>query len=162
MKSNKNILDERQEQILLRIEHNGCWLAFWGLLAAIIVQLILDVDFRNLAGEWIVFMLLSLYLSVGSIRQGIWDRRLKPDVSSIVVNSLISALALGILGFVLTVRRFPDKILGSMAAGIVYAVMAFVVCFVVMQLFACEFKRKQSKLEEEPSEGEENDKADVL
>ena len=33
MKKNSN-LDERQEQTLLRIEHNGCWLAFWGLLAA--------------------------------------------------------------------------------------------------------------------------------
>ena len=29
----KNNLDEMQEQELLKIEHNGCWLAFWGLLA---------------------------------------------------------------------------------------------------------------------------------
>ena len=29
MKSN---LDERQELKLLKIEHNGCWIAFWGLL----------------------------------------------------------------------------------------------------------------------------------
>ena len=155
MKNNKNILDERQEQILLRIEHNGCWLAFWGLLAAIIVQLILDVDFRNLAGEWIVFVLLSLYLSVGCIRQGIWDRRRKPDESSNVVNSLIVALAMGILGFVRTVKRFPDKIAGSIAAGIVYAGMAFAVCFVILQFFASQFKKKQSQLEEEPLEEEE-------
>ena len=28
----KSNLDEMQEQELLKIEHNGCWLAFWGLL----------------------------------------------------------------------------------------------------------------------------------
>ena len=28
MKSN---LDERQELKLLKIEHNGCWIAFWGI-----------------------------------------------------------------------------------------------------------------------------------
>ena len=42
-----NNLDERQEQVLLRIEHNGCWLAFWGLLAALIAeQFIFGFDFR--------------------------------------------------------------------------------------------------------------------
>ncbi|MDD7312724.1 MAG: hypothetical protein PUH78_09820 [Clostridia bacterium] len=33
MKKQKNNLDERQEQTLLRIERNGCWFAFWALLA---------------------------------------------------------------------------------------------------------------------------------
>lgn len=35
----KNNLDEMQEQELLKIEHNGCWLAFWGLLAVMAVQM---------------------------------------------------------------------------------------------------------------------------
>ena len=32
----KNKLDEMQEQKLLRIEHNGCWFAFWALIAAML------------------------------------------------------------------------------------------------------------------------------
>ena len=28
----KSNLDEMQEQELLKVEHNGCWIAFWGLL----------------------------------------------------------------------------------------------------------------------------------
>ena len=35
MKSN---LDERQELKLLKIEHNGCWIAFWGLLIVMLIQ----------------------------------------------------------------------------------------------------------------------------
>ncbi len=155
MKNNKNNLDERQEQTLLRIEHNGCCLAFWGLLAAIIVQIILNFDFRNLAGEWIVFMLLALYIAVGCMKQGIWDRRLKPDTSSNIAVSLTSALAAGILGFVRTVKRFPDKIAGSIATGIAYAIMIFVVCFAGLQFSAQLFKKKQSELEKEPLENEE-------
>ncbi len=29
-KLRRNRLDERQEQKMLQIEHNGCWIAFWG------------------------------------------------------------------------------------------------------------------------------------
>ena len=38
MKNKKSNLDERQEQGLLKIEHNGCWLAFWGLLIAMLFR----------------------------------------------------------------------------------------------------------------------------
>ena len=34
----KNNLDEMQEQELLKIEHNGCWLAFWLLFASMAVE----------------------------------------------------------------------------------------------------------------------------
>ena len=39
MKKTKSNLDELQELKLLKIEHNGCWLAFWGLLAVILTQI---------------------------------------------------------------------------------------------------------------------------
>ena len=38
MKNTKNNLDERQEQILLKIEHNSFWMAFWLLIAAMLIQ----------------------------------------------------------------------------------------------------------------------------
>ena len=43
MKKTKSNLDELQELKLLKIEHNGCWLAFWGLLAVILTQIILKI-----------------------------------------------------------------------------------------------------------------------
>ena len=51
MKSN---LDERQELKLLKIEHNGCWIAFWGLQIVMLIQMIVGNDsINNLAGELI-------------------------------------------------------------------------------------------------------------
>ncbi len=156
MKKNRNYLDERQEQTLLQIEHNGCWLAFWGLAAALVVQrFFFDYDFRNLAGEYIVFVALALYIAVSCLRQGIWDRRLKPDTSSNLIVSLTAAFITGILGFVRTVKSFPDKIAGSLASGIVYAVITFTVCLAVLQFSAGLFRKKQAKLEEEPQENTE-------
>ena len=65
MKKTKSNLDELQELKLLKIEHNGCWLAFWGLLAVILTQIAIGNDSKqDLSGEWIVFMCLALYLTV--------------------------------------------------------------------------------------------------
>lgn len=35
-KLRRNRLDERQEQKMLQIEHNGCWIAFWGLAISLL------------------------------------------------------------------------------------------------------------------------------
>ena len=69
-------LDEMQELELLKIEHNGCWIAFWGLLIALAVQSAAfgNTDFRTLAGEWAVFMVLAVYLAVACMRRGIWEQ----------------------------------------------------------------------------------------
>ena len=66
MKKIKNRLDEMQEQRMLKIEHNGCWLAFWGLLVMLLIQEFVygAGNWRYMAGEWIVFMCLALYMLV--------------------------------------------------------------------------------------------------
>lgn len=52
MKKTKSNLDELQELKLLKIEHNGCWLAFWGLLAVILTQIAIGNDSKqDLSGE---------------------------------------------------------------------------------------------------------------
>ena len=55
-----NKLDEMQEQKMLKIEHNGCWLAFWGLLAVLVIQVFIygAGEWRHMAGEWIVLCVL--------------------------------------------------------------------------------------------------------
>ena len=47
MKKTKSNLDELQELKLLKIEHNGCWLAFWGLLAVILTQIAIGNDSKQ-------------------------------------------------------------------------------------------------------------------
>ena len=149
----KNNLDERQEQLLLQVEHSGCWLAFWGLLAAIVVQMIaFGFDFSAIAGEWIVFMVLALYLSCGCMKNGIWDRHLKPNGKTNLLLSLIAALAVGLIIFFSVWGKFPDKPVGSSLSGLIAAAFTFVPCFVTLQLSAKAYRNKQKQLEEEPVE----------
>lgn len=58
---------------------------------------------QDLSGEWIVFMCLALYLTVGCIRNGIWDRKLKPNFKNNIMASSIAAVVMGILWFIILI-----------------------------------------------------------
>ena len=42
----KNILDEMQDQKMLKLEEYGFWILFWALTAAILVQLLMGGTLR--------------------------------------------------------------------------------------------------------------------
>ncbi len=144
----KSNLDEMQEQALLRIEHTGCWLAFWGLLAAMAIQGILGAGIRELAGEWIVFMGLCLYLLVSCLRCGIWDRTLKANRKTNLIVSLIAGAAVGVFDAVLFLRydmQWPDLAL----IAVIPAVITFVLCFAALTVSAAIYKKRREKLDRE-------------
>ncbi len=156
MKMNKNNLDEMQEQELLKIEHNGYWLAFWGLLIAIVAETVFfgPADFKTLAGEWIVFMVITVYLAVACIRKGIWDRHLQMNTKTNLITSAIAALALsGIMG-IITLKRY-NKPAGTAAAVLISAVITFVICFAVLTIAMRLTRKRNSELEQEPEETDE-------
>lgn len=154
----KNNLDEMQEQKLLQIEHNGCWFAFWGLLASMIVQSLMydSIDFAYVGGEWIVFMCLALYLGIGCIKNGIWDRRYKADTTTNLMFSLVGALVAGVLMGVKVYQRtgMPG---GSILSGFVAAAFVFAICFVVLIISAEVYKKRIAKMEAEDLEESENE-----
>ena len=144
----KNNLDEMQEQELLHIEHNGCWLAFWGLLAAIIVESLLGFEAKAITAEWILFMVLAFYLSVDCLRHGIWDRRLKADGKTNLVASLIAGAAVGIYNM-LMVHRFATEALDYVITGTVSGLFTFLFCFAVLSISTALYKKRKEKLEQE-------------
>ena len=146
-------LDEQQEQTLLKIEHNGCWLAFWGLLAAILVQqLLFGFEVRTIAGEWLLFMVLALYLAIDCVRHGIWDRHLKADPKTNLLASLIAAAAFFVFMLVLLRMRFPGKPQGAAAGAAIAAVCVFIACMALLQGMTAVYKKRLTALEEEPEE----------
>ena len=146
MKSN---LDERQELKLLKIEHNGCWIAFWGLLIVMLIQMIVGNDsIKNIAGEWVVFMSLVLYLSIDCVRNGIWDRKLKPNFRTNIIASSIAAVLAGIIWFGVSYRNY-HKLIGSIATGVIMFVQVEIVCLLALMIFSKIYKRRVQKLEED-------------
>ncbi len=150
MKKMKNNLDERQELVLLKIEHNGCWLAFWSLFLVIIAEsAFLDFDLKAAAGEWIVFMLLAVYLVGASLKNGLWDRRLKPNLKTNLLVSLLAGCVSGLIMFLGVFSRFPDKIAGSAASGVFIAFIVFVLVFLALTILSKVYTKKVNKDETE-------------
>lgn len=160
MKQKKSNLDEMQEQKLLKIEHNGCWIAFWGLLAAILAQVVLTPDElrehlpRIMTGEWIVFMVLSLYLGFACMKNGIWDRKLKPNAKTNLLASLIAGGAVAVFQVLYSYFRFHRLVVALGVAG-VSALITVILCFLVLTVTARATKKQQEKLEEEPEDSAE-------
>ena len=116
MKLRKSNLDEQQERRLLEIESRGCWLAFWGLLLALIVESVVIKDSRAIIGEWILFMGLALYLAISCTRAGIWDRRMDMSRKTCLLFSLAAGICAGLFLFAFTFARY-QKPIGSLCAG---------------------------------------------
>ena len=92
MRKLTNNLDERQEKQLLHIEKNGCWFAFWALIASIFIQeKIFGINnVKALAGEYIVFFSLAIYLTIGCIKNGIWDRHTSVQNVCVLLESCVA------------------------------------------------------------------------
>lgn len=139
-------LDERQEQKLLQIEHNGCWFAFWGLLATLIIQMALGCGLRSILGEWIIFMALALYLSVACMRNGIWDRKLKPNFKTNMIISTIASLVVGVLWFGISYHNY-HKFVGAIATGVFMFVLTGALCMAGLSFSSWLYKKRVEKME---------------
>ena len=156
MKKNKvrNNLDEMQEQKLPRIEHNGCWFAFWALFISMTVQsIIFDNQIQYVIGEWIVFMCLCVYIGGACIRNGIWDRRLKANPKTNLVVSLVAGLVMAVIMFI-TVYKRSGMIGGSICAGIFAGGFVFVLCLIDLAISSSMYKKRVDELEAEEVEAE--------
>ena len=142
----KSNLDEMQEQALLKIEHNGCCLAFWGLLAAMGIQMLLKVPGKAMLGEWIVFMALCVYLLAACLRQGIWDRHLKANPKTNLVVSAVAGVAVSIF-FGVLFRENASELLDYLLISTIPGITVFILCFALMTVCPALNKPRGYKLD---------------
>lgn len=162
-KKTRNNLDEMQEQKMLKIEHNACWLAFWGLLAVCAVQALIyeREDFRYITGEWLVLLCMGLYISIDCARNGIWDRKLAPTPAVNGWGSLIAGIAVAVFNFVISYKQY-GALAGAVAAGVFMGTLTAGICFLALTGMTYIYKKRVKKLEgvgsdeDEESENNEN------
>ena len=145
----KNNLDEMQEQKLLKLESRGFWLTWWGLLAAMAVQLLVyGVEaYHLLLGEWAVFMLSSVYVMAACIKQGLWDRKLKPNFKTNLLMSLLAGVVSGGFMGVYSYRSFGAAEAAFWTVALVGG-CTFVLCLLALSLSAAAYKKRRQKLDE--------------
>lgn len=151
MKRKKSLLDEGQEQQLLRIERNGVSIAFWGLFIALLFQSITSIG--DPTGETIVFLCLACYLAFASVKSGLWDRRWKPSPKINLIASSIAGLGIGILYFFVSYIRY-DKFYGSIATGIFMFISVFIVSLLALTIMSNIYKKRVEQLENQAEDEE--------
>lgn len=153
MKKRENLLDEMQERKLLMIEHNMAWLAFWGLLAAMVIQLLLfgPARWETMAGEWAVFMVICIYLVVKCVKNGIWDRKMKPDRRTNFLASLIGAAAVFALS-VFFVHRNTGDWSTALRASAILGLITLMLCYGAMMMTAKLYQNRLTELEDAAGE----------
>lgn len=144
----KNNLDERQELKLLKIEHNGCWFAFWGLVVVILAQCVFEnLEVKNIIGEVVILMSLSVYIVVSCLKEGIWDRKLKPDLKTNFFISTIASFVAGIIWFIITYRDY-HSLKGSVGVFIITFIMTNAVCILLLIGASKIYKKRVHDLED--------------
>lgn len=134
-----NQLDEMQEQTLRKIEGRGFWLMYVGLAAAMLIQLIMGARPVQMAGEWVVFMAGCVYVGVGCMRKGIWDRHLKANLMTNTLLSLTAGLIMGVINYI----QF-----GFWEAAAFTGVFTCLLCLAALQLASHLTGKRRKKLDE--------------
>lgn len=149
MKQRKNNLDEMQEMKLLHIEHIGCWLGFWGMFAAIYIQVAVgNGDLRSIGGESVVLCITAIYLLASCIRNGIWDRKLKPNLKTNGMISIGTGLAVGGFWFLRSYYSY-HSLAGSLATFVIMALLMGVLVLLTLNLTLALYKRRRHQLDEQ-------------
>ena len=150
----KNNLDEMQEQKLLKLESRGFWLTWWALLAAMAVQLLVygvEAYHLLLLGEWAVFMLSGVYMAAACIKQGLWDRKLKPNFRTNLLMSLAAGVVTGCFMGVYSFRSFGEAEAAWWTVAMVGG-FTFALCLLALSLSAAAYKKRRQKLDEDSEE----------
>ena len=140
---------------MLKIEHNGFWIAFWMLVAFMLIEeAVSGADIKVFGGECIILLTISLYVSIACIRAGIWDRKLKPKFTTNIIASVIAGIVVGLVTFIAIHRYFADKIGGCIAGAVIAGLVTCVLCITALSIGAASYKKRSAKLNEEPEEEE--------
>lgn len=150
MKKWKSNLDEMQEQKLMKLEHNTLWLTYGLLITAILVQMIMTGSLETAKGEVVILLILCIYLSIGCLRLGIWDRHLKAGWKTNLMVSPIPGVIVGIVSVVTCIHNFGYY--GFATSALLFALPFFfttVLTFALMTLCTAIYRKRKEKLEKE-------------
>lgn len=147
-KHSKLQLDEMQLEKLHKIEEVGENICFFGLIAAILIQLLLGCTFRQIIGELIVFFALTVYTLVASLTQGIWSKSVAPTLRNNLLGGVIAAVTVGAF-FAAKLFLFSKLAVTSarMRMIAIMMIIVFVLCFLPLELFRRLYQKRRDTLD---------------
>ena len=147
-----NSLSDMQKQTLLKIEAGGCWIAFWGLLISLVLQMSFNNhSWRNLIGETVVFLLLDAFIITSCLKKGVWDKNLKPNLKTNAIMSFIISTVIGLVFFFVGLKYSIETYTAFTNSLIIFSISF--VCFVAgFTIYALVTRKKLQEAQEEAEE----------
>ncbi|WP_019849290.1 DUF6773 family protein [Desulfitobacterium sp. PCE1] len=149
MKFFRKNMDERREFEVTPIANVTVYVAVFGLVAAIIVQLfVLDLNFAYIAGEFIILLVCVIYSLIGHYRRGIWDFYTKPGMKAYFAYSFVGVSILMGIPILLLYFKNQASMLDSLWIFARNFIVAFPLVFGLLALLGTFTKKRQRKLAE--------------
>ncbi len=150
----KKVVDERQELEMLKVEHIGFWVMFWGLLVSIIWQsFFMEATLQQLGAEWIIFMAACVISMIGYVKKGQWDYYSEPSVKSYFLYSSATAVIFGVVFGISRYFKYEmcrEQILTRLLPiAIIPSIFIFIITFIALAITGKMVQNKRAKLENE-------------
>ncbi len=147
----KKNMDERELMEMYKIEHYMFWFTFWALFASLIIQAAFcGFNINQIAGEFIVFILMSVISCILYLIKGIYDTWSQPGIKSYFVYSLMFSILTTVfvagrnyyLGYI---KEMNDMIITAAVTEVLMFIFLFIVLFAVGEIA----KKRRKKLAEQ-------------
>ena len=150
-------LDERQKQQMYQIEHHGFWLAYFGILALLLLEILTNASGILIGCTTVLLLALSIYMEFCCIRRGLWDWRLKPSPKSNALMSMVGAVCIFV--FTLLVYAKQGYFVHSPAlmclCALIAAFFTFLLTFALLSVTARACTKRNEQLDEACEEDED-------
>ena len=138
--------DEREKFEIMRISSIAFWITLWGLLISIIIKFfILDLDLVNVATEFIILIVCTIYIVIACYYRGIWDNKTNPGLKTYLLFGFLIAFVTSILISLIYFIRYETVLESLRLFGIGFIVI-FVSVSLSLALVGTFIRKRQKKL----------------
>lgn len=152
-------LDEKQERKLLEIESKGFWIAYWGVLAVLLINVLFIAEPMAVVSTFSLLIVLSVYQVGACIKAGIWDRKLDIGNTTSVLISVTAAVITGVfVSIFVSMHNITTSV--ALASGATVMAVTFFLCYIALRVASQAVIDRQNGVFPELEEQDEEDEID--
>ena len=145
MKLFKSKLDEMQDKEIKKIESIGLYITFAALIISLFVQMILCEDPRQFYGEFFIVEGLCVFMVIGSLKAGVWNRFFYHSFKTHFLASFLGAAIVGI--FVCIMDLLYGAMYNIIIDILIFSGITFAISFIGVNILYRIYKKRRQKLD---------------
>ena len=146
----RKVVDERQEQEMVKVERIGFWILYYSIFAVMLIQMFFfNVYFTDLIGLFIVGCIGAICIIFGYYRKGLWGYSSNPGLKSYIITSISVGVVSIILLFVVHYFYLDSSVFNSLLMFAFISLIMAISTFLFASLYGTAIKRRRMKLQQQ-------------